>query len=94
MTILSKLSYWSHDFNCYESFHTWTPHCSQATLDITSSCFVEGFKMYLVVNLIAQLLQRRLQLKDFEATIKNTFRSAAFIAITPGAMYATYCLLR
>ena len=55
MSVLSKLLCldYSLRFNCMELGHTWTPSCTEAALDIGSSCFRESLKLYLPIFLVS-----------------------------------------
>lgn len=50
---LSKALLASFPYNCYEIGHTWTPHCSQAWLDLWFSTFVRSLKLYGVLYLVS-----------------------------------------
>ncbi|KAG0417458.1 hypothetical protein HPB47_005610 [Ixodes persulcatus] len=43
---LSKFLSMSLPYNCYEIGHTWTPHCSEAWLDLWFITFVRSLRLY------------------------------------------------
>ncbi|KAG0427552.1 hypothetical protein HPB47_025386, partial [Ixodes persulcatus] len=50
MALLSKyaqLLEYHLPYNCYEIGHTWTPHCSEASVYVGLNAFKESLKMYL-----------------------------------------------
>lgn len=60
--ILSKICQqeWSFPYNCYEMAHTWTPNCTEGSLDLALIVFKNGLKMYsglYVVNCVFNPIQ-------------------------------------
>ncbi|KAI1299350.1 putative transmembrane protein [Halotydeus destructor] len=92
--VISKLfhSEWSLQFNCYETFHPWTPHCSEACLDIFFPCIRECLKIYALLNFVTLIVRRKYTLPELKASIARTFQSASFVAMTATFVYALFCL--
>lgn len=77
---LSKALLASFPYNCYEIGHTWTPHCSQAWLDLWFSTFVRSLKLYGVLYLVSQIVSRRYGMRAFVQTFKSAINSSMFIS--------------
>ena len=58
MVVLSKIL---HPFvtrvSCHELFHTWTPSCSGAAVEVFGSCMLEALKIYGLLYLVSKLYQ-------------------------------------
>lgn len=77
---LSKFLTASLPYNCYEIGHTWTPHCSQAWLDLWFTTFVRALRLYGLLYLVGQIISRRYGVRAFVQTLKSTVNSSMFIS--------------
>lgn len=77
---LSKFWCASVPYNCYEIGHTWTPHCSQAWLDVWYNTFTRALRLYGVLYLVGQLVARRHGYRAFAQTFRSAFDSSMFIS--------------
>ncbi|CAN8009138.1 unnamed protein product [Ixodes pacificus] len=76
-------------FNCYETTHTWTPHCHQASVDLFASVLLSTLPLHALLYLGSFLTKSaKTSWKDRlgEAT-RNTLRSSVCVA------YCFYFLL-
>ncbi|EEC18823.1 hypothetical protein IscW_ISCW014476 [Ixodes scapularis] len=58
MALLSKyaqLLEYHLPYNCYEIGHTWTPHCSEASVYVGLNAFKESMKMYLPLYAVSHV---------------------------------------
>lgn len=39
-------------FNCYETTHTWTPHCHQASVDLFASVLLSTLPLHALLYLV------------------------------------------
>ncbi|XP_077488296.1 transmembrane protein 135-like [Amblyomma americanum] len=67
-------------YNCYEIGHTWTPHCSQAWIDVWYNTFTRALRLYGVLYLVGQLVARRHGSRAFAQTFWSAFDSSMFIS--------------
>ncbi|CAN7988896.1 unnamed protein product [Ixodes hexagonus] len=77
---LSKFLTASLPYNCYEIGHTWTPHCSQAWLDLWFTTFVRSLRLYGLLYFAGQIVSRRFDVHAFVQTLKSTVNSSMFIS--------------
>ncbi|XP_053210764.1 transmembrane protein 135-like [Panonychus citri] len=100
MSILSKLwdkillPEWSFRYNCYETAHTWTPYCSEASWQIGASAFQEGLKMYSALNFLQFILNRRYTVEAATKSIGNALNSSTFLGVNGFLMFSLFCGLR
>ncbi|XP_015791705.1 transmembrane protein 135 isoform X2 [Tetranychus urticae] len=100
MSILSKLwdkvflPEWSFKYNCYETAHTWTPHCSTASWEIGSSAFAEGLKMYSALNTLQFILNRKYTQDALLKAIGNILNSSTFLGVNGFLMFSLFCGIR
>lgn len=77
---LSKFLSMSLPYNCYEIGHTWTPHCSEAWLDLWFITFVRSLRLYGLLYLVGQIVSRRYDVRAFVQTFKSAVNSSMFIS--------------
>ena len=97
MTILSKLlnAEWSVPYNCYEVGHFWTPHCSDAALELMFVAFGESLKIYTPLYLASQILfARKYHAAAFTESAKSILRSSAFLSTNAFAILLFFCECR
>lgn len=90
---------WTFRFNCYEIGHTWTPHCSDAALEIGLLVFQKSLQMYSGLYLLTHVFFSKsfAKIMDKEAiagTLASTLRSSSFLGFNAFAMISAFCLLR
>lgn len=97
MTILSKLlnQDWSVPYNCYEVGHIWTPHCSDAAVDLFIVCFFESLKIYTPLYFASQLIfSRKFTLDSFKESVKSILRSSSFLSLNAFNILLFFCFFR
>uniref|UniRef100_T1KXV9 Transmembrane protein 135 N-terminal domain-containing protein n=2 Tax=Tetranychus urticae TaxID=32264 RepID=T1KXV9_TETUR len=85
---------WSFKYNCYETAHTWTPHCSVASWEIGSSAFQEGLKMYSALNAVQFILARKYTSDALLKAIGNALNSSTFLGVNGFLTFSLFCGLR
>ncbi|KAH9383327.1 hypothetical protein HPB48_024447 [Haemaphysalis longicornis] len=91
---LSKFLGASMPYNCYEIGHTWTPHCSQAWLDVWYNTFTRALRLYGLLYLVGQLVARRHGARAFMQTFWSAFDSSMFLSQNFFIYLALVCTLR
>lgn len=81
-------------YNCYEIGHTWTPHCSQAWLDVWYNTFTRALRLYGLLYLVGQLVARRHGARAFMQTFWSAFDSSMFLSQNFFIYLALVCTLR
>lgn len=97
MTLLSKIlnQEWSVPYNCYEVGHIWTPHCTDAAVDLFLCSFVESLKVYTPLYLASQIIfSRKFDGQSSLETIKSILRSSSFIGFNLFSILSLFCLCR
>ncbi|XP_074662662.1 transmembrane protein 135-like [Tubulanus polymorphus] len=89
MAAFSKLEY-----SCYELGHTWTPHCSHASIGILMIAFKEAFKIYAPLYLTTALLKGRKLDYYLSKLLPEILRSSLFLATNCGGFITSFCLHR
>ena len=96
-SILSKIfaGTLSHDLSCHETYHTWTPSCTEASTGLFFSFFQKSFKIYIILYVFNQVaLKKKLKVRDFVTSLENATRSSFFMGFTPFMSLSVYCWLR
>lgn len=90
---------WTFGYNCYEIGHTWTPHCTDAALDMSSVVVQQALPMYAGLYLLshcmsARSVQKLMDKDTIKETVISVFRSSAFLGFNTFAMIIAFCMLR
>ena len=90
---------WTFRFNCYEIGHTWTPHCSDAALDMGLIVLQQALPMYSGLYLLSHFvsagsISKLLDKEAIGGTVSSIIRSSAFLGFNAFAMIIAFCLLR
>lgn len=90
---------WTFAFNCYEIGHTWTPHCSDAALELGFLVLEQSVPMYAGLYFLSHIVSlrslRNLMDKNSIIGIANsTIRSSAFLGFNAFAMIIAFCAVR
>ncbi|XP_072019268.1 transmembrane protein 135-like isoform X2 [Amphiura filiformis] len=80
--------------SCYELGHTWTPFCTQATLDVAKAAYKYSFRIYLVFYLVSKLVRHRGRLRLTMRFGEDLLRSTQFLASNAMFFMAGICLVR
>ncbi|XP_029843738.3 transmembrane protein 135 [Ixodes scapularis] len=97
MALLSKyaqLLEYHLPYNCYEIGHTWTPHCSEASVYVGLNAFKESMKMYLPLYAASLVYSNRYDKKAVRKTLQGALISSFFLSFNAFAFIAVFCSLR
>jgi hypothetical protein len=90
---------WTFAFNCYEIGHTWTPHCTDAALDMGFIVLQQAVPMYTGLYILSHFvsagsLHKLIDHDALRMTASSILRSSLFLGFNTFAMITTFCLLR
>lgn len=90
---------WTFCFNCYEIGHTWTPHCTDAALDIGFLVFQQSLPMYSGLYLLTHILFSKsvanvMDKQAIQVSLMSILRSSSFLGFNAFAMISAFCMLR
>ncbi|CAG0916114.1 unnamed protein product [Notodromas monacha] len=89
MSILSKPV--RLNFSCYDVGHTWSPHCTEASLKVGCAALIESLKIYGVVYFVSTLIQRKRFNRD---VLKGILQSSCFLSFNGYGFILFFCISR
>lgn len=89
-TVLSTLV---GSYSCHETIHPWTPHCSEAGLDLLSVVFLKCLKLYGPLSLVQHVIENRSITTGLTELAKDTIHSATFVSSQVYLSFTFICLL-
>ena len=90
----SILSTLAGSYSCHETIHPWTPHCSEAGLDLLSVVFFKCLKLYGPLSLVQHVVENRSITTGLTELAKDTLHSATFVSSQVYLSFTFICLLR
>ncbi|KAK6031607.1 hypothetical protein OSTOST_02236 [Ostertagia ostertagi] len=100
MPVLSKIAHSIGlpivNTNCYETIHTWSPHCNQAILDTIPDGILFCLKTYAPFYLVTSLVAKRGDIRkiDFRRYFTDVIRSSIFLTANLLLFVFFLCRLR